>query len=151
MKDLNFSKFKMRIKNKENLYFIFDIIRKNWYLLTKEEWVRQHCIHFLIFTKKYPKSLINVEKKILINGMRKRYDIVVYSKQKDVIILVECKSYNVNINQDVFDQIAKYNLELKSRYLMISNGLSHFYYTINYELNEYLFMKDLPTYKNQPL
>ena len=151
MKDLNFSKFKMRIKNKENLYFIFDIIRKNWYLLTKEEWVRQHCIHFLIFTKKYPKSLINVEKKILINGMRKRYDIVVYSKQKDVIILVECKSYNVNINQDVFDQIAKYNLELKSRYLMISNGLSHFYYTINYESNEYLFMKDLPTYKNQPL
>ena len=151
MKDLNFSKFKMRIKNKENLYFIFDIIRKNWYLLTKEEWVRQHCIHFLIFTKKYPKSLVNVEKKILINGVRKRYDIVVYSKQKDVIILVECKAYNVNINQDVFDQIAKYNLELKSRYLMISNGLSHFYYTINYELNEYLFMKDLPTYKNQPL
>ena len=148
MKDLNFSKFKMRIKNKENLYFIFDIIRKNWYLLTKEEWVRQHCIHFLIFTKKYPKSLINFEKKILINGVRKRYDIVVYSKQKDVIILVECKAYNVNINQDVFDQIAKYNLELKSRYLMISNGLSHFYYTINYELNEYLFMKDLPTYKN---
>tara|TARA_B100000530_G_C15898233_1_gene464328 strand:- start:98 stop:544 length:447 start_codon:yes stop_codon:yes gene_type:complete len=148
MKDLNFSKFKMRIKNKENLYFIFDIIRKNWYLLTKEEWVRQHCIHFLIFTKKYPKSLVNVEKKILINGVRKRYDIVVYSKQKDVIILVECKAYNVNINQDVFDQIAKYNLELKSRYLMISNGLSHFYYTINYELNEYLFMKDLPTYKN---
>ena len=148
MKDLNFSKFKMRIKNKENLYFIFDIIRKNWYLLTKEEWVRQHCIHFLIFTKKYPKSLVNVEKKILINGVRKRYDIVVYSKQKDVIILVECKAYNVNINQDVFDQIAKYNLELKSRYLMISNGLSHFYYTINYELNEYLFIKDLPTYKN---
>ena len=151
MKDLNFSKFKMRIKNKENLYFIFDIIRKNWYLLTKEEWVRQHCIHFLIFTKKYPKSLVNVEKKILINGVRKRYDIVVYSKQRDVIILVECKAYNVNINQDVFDQIAKYNLELKSRYLMISNGLSHFYYTINYESNEYLFMKDLPTYKNQPL
>ena len=151
MKDLNFSKFKIRIKNKENLYFIFDIIRKNWYLLTKEEWVRQHCIHFLIFTKKYPKSLVNVEKKILINGVKKRYDIVVYSKQKDVIILVECKAYNVNINQDVFDQIAKYNLELKSRYLMISNGLSHFYYTINYELNEYLFMKDLPTYKNQPL
>ena len=148
MKDLNFSKFKMRIKNKENLYFIFDIIRKNWYLLTKEEWVRQHCIHFLIFTKKYPKSLVNVEKKILINGVRKRYDIVVYSKQKDVIILVECKAYNVNINQDVFDQIAKYNLEIKNRYLMISNGLSHFYYTINYELNEYLFMKDLPTYKN---
>ena len=151
MKKLNFSKFKMRIKIKKNLYFIFDIIRKNWYLLTKEEWVRQHCIHFLIHTKKYPKSLVNVEKKFIINGVSKRYDIIVYSTQKDVIILVECKAYNINLNQDVFDQIAKYNLRLKSRYLMISNGLSHFYYTINYESNEYLFMKDLPTYKKQPL
>ncbi len=151
MKNLNFSMFKMRIKSKENLYYIFDIIRKNWYLLTKEEWVRQHCIHYLIYTKKYPKSLVNVEKKFLINGVSKRYDIIVYSKQEDVIILVECKAYNININQDVFDQIAKYNLQLKSRYLMISNGLSHFYYTVNYDSNEYLFMKDLPRYKKQPL
>ena len=151
MKNLNFSKFKMRIKNKENLYYIFDIIRKNWYLLTKEEWVRQHCIHYLIYTKKYPKSLVNVEKKFLINGVSKRYDIIVYSKQKDVIILVECKAYDINLNQDVFDQIAKYNLQLKSRYLMISNGLSHFYYTVNYDSNEYLFMKDLPRYKKQLL
>ena len=151
MKNLNFSKFKMRIKNKENLYYIFDIIRKNWYLLTKEEWVRQHCIHYLIYTKKYPKYLVNVEKKFLINGVSKRYDIIVYSKQEDVIILVECKAYDINLNQDVFDQIAKYNLQLKSRYLMISNGLSHFYYTVNYDSNEYLFMKDLPRYKKQLL
>ena len=151
MKNLNFSKFKMRIKSKENLYYIFDIIRKNWYLLTKEEWVRQHCIHYLIYTKKYPKYLVNVEKKFLINGVSKRYDIIVYSKQKDVIILVECKAYDINLNQDVFDQIAKYNLQLKSRYLMISNGLLHFYYTVNYDSKEYLFMKDLPRYKKQPL
>ena len=151
MKNLNFSKFKMRIKSKENLYYIFDIIRKNWYLLTKEEWVRQHCIHYLIYTKKYPKYLVNVEKKFLINGVSKRYDIIVYSKQKNVIILVECKAYDINLNQDVFDQIAKYNLQLKSRYLMISNGLLHFYYTVNYDSKEYLFMKDLPRYKKQPL
>ena len=147
MKNLNFSVFKMRVKNKENMNFIFDIIRKKWFLLTKEECVRQHCIHFIVYNKEYPISLINVEKKILVNGLTKRYDIVVYSKNEEVIILVECKGYNINIDQDVFDQISKYNLELKSKYLMVSNGLSHFFYTVNYKLNKYTFIKDLPFHK----
>ena len=147
MKNLNFSEFKMRVKSKENTNFIFDIIRKKWFLLTKEEWVRQHCIHFLVYNKEYPISLINVEKKILVNGLTKRYDIVVYSQTAEVIILVECKGYNVNIDQDGFDQSSKYNLKLKSKYLMVSNGLSHFFFSINYNLNEYSFIKDLPSHK----
>jgi hypothetical protein len=147
MKNLNFSEFKMRVKNKENTNFIFDIIRKKWFLLTKEEWVRQHCIHFLVYNKQYPISLINIEKKILVNGLTKRYDIVVYSQTAEVIILVECKGYNVKIDQGVFDQVSKYNLKLKSKYLMVSNGLSHFFFSINYNLNEYSFIKDLPSHK----
>ena len=147
MKNLNFSEFKMRVKNKENMNFIFDIIRKKWFLLTKEEWVRQHCINFLVYNKQYPISLITIEKKILVNGLTKRYDIVVYSQTAEVIILVECKGYNINIDQDVFDQLSKYNLKLKSKYLMVSNGLSHFFFSINYNLNEYSFIKDLPSHK----
>ena len=147
MKNLNFSEFKMRVKNKENTNFIFDIIRKKWFLLTKEEWVRQHCIHFLVYNKQYPISLINIEKKILVNGLTKRYDIVVYSQTAEVIILVECKGYNVNIDKDVFDQISKYNLKLKNKYLIFSNLLSHFFFSINYNLNEYSFIKDLPSHK----
>tara|TARA_B100001057_G_scaffold224348_2_gene224651 strand:+ start:1163 stop:1618 length:456 start_codon:yes stop_codon:yes gene_type:complete len=149
MKNLNFSGFNMRVKNKENMNFIFDIIRKKWFLLTKEEWVRQHCIHFLVYNKQYPISLINIEKKILVNGLTKRYDIVVYSKTAEVIVLVECKGYNINIDQDVFDQISKYNLELKSKYLMVSNGLTHFFFSINYDSNVYSFIKDLPSHKKK--
>tara|TARA_B100001057_G_scaffold501242_1_gene622378 strand:- start:6100 stop:6555 length:456 start_codon:yes stop_codon:yes gene_type:complete len=151
MKNLNFNEFKMNIKNKENKNFIFDIVRKKWFLLTKEEWVRQNCVHYLIHTKKYPISLISVEKKILINGLNKRYDIVVYSKYGEALILVECKSYDIKLSQNIFDQIARYNLKLKSKFLMITNGLSHYFYTINYELKNYSFIIDLPEYKKENL
>ena len=148
MEKLSFPDFRIRFKNKENKHFIFDIIRKKWFLLTREEWVRQHCIHFLIFLKKYPKSLINVEKKLLVNGLSKRYDIIVYSKEGDVILLVECKAPNISISQDVFDQIAKYNLSVRSKYLMISNGLSHCFCKVNYESNDYYFLADIPDFKS---
>ncbi|MDG2371711.1 MAG: type I restriction enzyme HsdR N-terminal domain-containing protein [Flavobacteriaceae bacterium] len=147
MEKLSFPDFRIRLKNKENKHFIFDIIRKKWFLLTQEEWVRQHCIHFLIFFKKYPKSLINVEKKLLVNGLPKRYDIIVYSKKGNVILLVECKAPNIKISQDVFDQIAKYNLSIKSKYLMVSNGLSHYFCEVNYESNDYYFLADIPDFK----
>jgi len=148
MEKLNFPDYSIRFKNKENKDFVFDIIRKKWFLLTPEEWVRQHCIHFLIFNKNYPKSLINVEKKILVNKIPKRYDIVVYSKYGDAIILVECKASNINISQNVFDQIAKYNLSLKSKYLMVSNGMSHYFCEVNYESNNYYFLADIPNFKS---
>ncbi len=148
MEKLNFPDYSIRFKNRENKDFVFDIIRKKWFLLTPEEWVRQHCIHFLIFNKNYPKSLINVEKKILVNKTPKRYDIVVYSKYGDAIILVECKASNINISQNVFDQIAKYNLSLKSKYLMVSNGMSHYFCEVNYESNNYYFLADIPNFKS---
>jgi len=148
MEKLNFPDYSIRFKNRENKDFVFDIIRKKWFLLTPEEWVRQHCIHFLIFNKNYPKSLINVEKKILVNKIPKRYDIVVYSKYGDAIILVECKASNINISQNVFDQIAKYNLSLKSKYLMVSNGMSHYFCEVNYESNNYYFLADIPNFKS---
>lgn len=148
MEKLNFPDYSIRFKNRENKDFVFDIIRKKWFLLTPEEWVRQHCIHFLIFNKNYPKSLINVEKKILVNKTPKRYDIVVYSKHGDAIILVECKASNINISQNVFDQIAKYNLSLKSKYLMVSNGMSHYFCEVNYESNNYYFLADIPNFKS---
>lgn len=148
MEKLNFPNLNLRVKNKENKLFIFDIIRKKWFLLTPEEWVRQHCINFLVFTKNYPKSLINVEKKLLVNGNTKRYDIIVFSKNSQVLILVECKSSKITINQDVFDQIAKYNLTFKSKYLMVSNGLSHYFCLVNYNLKNYSFLSDIPDFKN---
>tara|TARA_B110000003_G_scaffold56724_2_gene56815 strand:- start:28119 stop:28568 length:450 start_codon:yes stop_codon:yes gene_type:complete len=148
MEKLNFPEFGIRLKNKENKCLIFDIIRKNWFLLTPEEWVRQHCIHYLIFIKHYPKSLINVEKKILVNGVPKRYDIIIFSKNGEVLLIVECKEPRIKISQSVFDQISKYNLTLKSKYLMVSNGLTHYFCSVDYLNNDYFFLTEIPKFKN---
>lgn len=148
MEKLNFPEFGIRLKNKENKCLIFDIIRKNWFLLTPEEWVRQHCIHYLIFIKHYPKSLINVEKKILVNGVPKRYDIIIFSKNGEVLLIVECKEPRIKISQSVFDQISKYNLTLKSKYLMVSNGLTHYFCSVDYLNNNCFFLTEIPKFKN---
>ena len=148
MEKLNFPEFGIRLKNKENKSLIFDIIRKNWFLLTPEEWVRQHCIHYLIFIKHYPKSLINVEKKVLVNGVPKRYDIIIFSKNGEVLLIVECKEPRIKISQSVFDQISKYNLTLKSKYLMVSNGLTHYFCSVDYLNNNYFFLTEIPKFKN---
>lgn len=146
MQKLNFIDFQFRFKNSENKVAIFDIIRKKFILLTPEEWVRQHVIHFFITTLKYPKSHINVEKVMKINGLIKRYDIVVFDKMGQILILVECKSTEIKINQTVFDQIARYNLTLKAPFLMLTNGLNHFFCEMDFENEAYVFLETLPIY-----
>lgn len=146
MEQLNFKSYPLRLKNKENKRYIFDVIRKKEILLTPEEWVRQHCLHFLIHDKKYPKSLINVEKKIDVFGQAKRYDIIVYKTSGEVAILVECKAPEVSIDQNTFDQIARYNLSVNSTYLMVTNGLNHIYCQMDYHNKTYHFLKALPAY-----
>ena len=123
------------------------MIRKKYLLLTPEEWVRQNCINFLISALSYPKSLINVEKQIKINGKLKRYDIVVFNPDGNVNILVECKAPSISINQDTFDQIAQYNMTLNSNYLMLTNGKEHYFCIMNFGNKTYSFIKELPKYK----
>ena len=147
MQQLNFPIYNFRFKNSENKLAIFDEIRKKFIILTPEEWVRQHVVHFLILEKKYPKSLINVEKSLKINGLTKRYDVVVYKNDGSILILVECKSTSIKISQTVFDQIARYNLTLNAEYLMVSNGLNHYYSKMDFENERYDFLKELPDYK----
>ncbi len=149
MQNLNFSKFSFRFKNKENKPFIFDVIRKKFVSLQPEEWVRQHCLQHLILEKKYPTSLINVEKELMINKLKKRYDIVIYKPNGSIHLIVECKSPKIKISQTTFDQIARYNLELNADYLMITNGINHYYCKMDLEAQRYEFLKDIPNYKLQ--
>ncbi len=144
MQSLNFLPYNFRFKNSKNKTMIFDEIRKKFIILTPEEWVRQNVVQFLLEEKKYPKSLINVEKILKINDLVKRYDIVVFNNNGSVNILVECKAPQIQISQQTFDQIARYNMQLNASFLMITNGLSHFYCKI--ENDNYLFLKDLPNY-----
>lgn len=144
MRELNFPKFQFRFKNSKNKLFIFDEIRKKYVILTPEEWVRQHVVHFLIDVKGYPKSYINVEKVVKINDMNKRYDVVVFSPKGEIFLLVECKEPNVSITQTVFDQIARYNSSLNAQFLMVTNGLNHYYCKLDYINKNYQFLADLP-------
>ena len=146
METLNFEHYPMSIKNKENKLYIFDVIRKKELLLTPEEWVRQHCIQFLLQEKKYPVSLINVEKSIQVYGQMKRYDIIVFTPKGKVKILVECKAPHIPLDQAVFDQIARYNLQVDSEFLMVTNGLQHIYCQLDYHQKTYHFLRELPAY-----
>ncbi|KIX22875.1 restriction endonuclease subunit R [Flavobacterium sp. 316] len=147
MQKLNFPTYSFRFKNSENKPYIFDEIRKKFIVLTPEEWVRQHTIQYLIQEKKYPKSYINVEKLVKVNDINKRYDIVVFNSSGSINLLIECKAPEVTIKQQTFDQIAQYNLVLKAEYLMVTNGLNHYFCIMDFENEKYTFLKELPDFK----
>ncbi|WP_430400596.1 type I restriction enzyme HsdR N-terminal domain-containing protein [Flavobacterium sp.] len=148
MQLLNFPTYSFRFKNSENKVSIFDSIRKKFILLTPEEWVRQHVVEFLLNEKKYPKSLINVEKVVKVNGMNKRYDVIVFNSDGSIFLLIECKAPEVKIDQKTFDQIARYNLILNAQYLMVTNGLNHYFCEMDFENEKYTFLKELPEFNN---
>lgn len=145
MQKLNFNSFSFRLKSNNNKTFIFDEIRKKFVILHPEEWVRQHLVRFLI-EKGYPKSYINVEKKITVNGLARRYDIVVFAPDGSIFLIVECKAPSLEITQKTFDQIARYNTEIHAEYIMVSNGLTHYFCRIDYQNGKYVFLEDLPPY-----
>ncbi|ARN77739.1 restriction endonuclease subunit R [Nonlabens spongiae] len=136
-----------RIKNTEKGQSIFDPIRKKFVHLTPEEWVRQHVVFMLLSRKRTPQNLMNIEKELNVAGTKKRYDILVYNKDGSIFLAVECKAPKVKIDQNVFDQIARYNLALDADYLMVTNGLSHYYCIMDYEHKSYNFIEELPDYQ----
>lgn len=146
MQNLNFPSFSFRLKASENKRLIFDIVRKKYVVLTPEEWVRQHTIHYLHFEKKYPISLMAVEKQVKINSLTRRTDIVIYNREGKPSIVVECKAPEVAISQATFDQIARYNLELDATFLMVTNGLNHYHCVMDHENQTYVFLEELPSF-----
>ena len=123
--DLNLPKAELKIKEEAGKKKVFDIIRKKWYILTPEEWVRQHWIHALINHAQYPIGLFEIESAIDFNGMKKRFDIVVRNKDLSIFLLIECKAPEVSISNDTFLQASKYAKILKPNYIFLSNGLQH--------------------------
>ena len=144
MKKLNFPNYEFRLKKEGQKRFIFDLIRKKYIQFSSEEWVRQNCIRFLIEEKRISRFSIAVEKEIEFNGIKKRFDIVSYSNQGKINLLVECKAPNIEINQKTFDQILIYNKILKSKYLMVTNGINHYYCKINEDRNNIKFLANFP-------
>ncbi|MGO1751679.1 MULTISPECIES: type I restriction enzyme HsdR N-terminal domain-containing protein [Psychroflexus] len=148
MQVLNFPAYHFDLKSNENNKFIFSRLRKKYLHFTPEEWVRQHCVQYLVKEKNFSINLLNEEKQVMINGMSKRYDLVGYQPNGKIRLLVECKAPSVKITQDTFDQIARYNMILKADYLMVTNGIQHYYCQIDYEKETYIFLRSLPDFKS---
>lgn len=147
MKTLNLPPYQFKLKQQGVRTQIFDSIRKKYVVLTPEEWVRQNFLQFLIQDKKYPASLIAVEAGLKYNQLQKRMDVLVYDKQGTPHLMVECKAPEVKINQDVFDQIARYNMVFKVKYLVVTNGMHHFCCLMDYTNNAYQFLEQIPVFE----
>ncbi len=115
---------KPRIRLNESKEEIFCVIRKKWLVITPEEWVRQNFLLYLIEELSYPASLISVEKRLMIGELARRYDIVVYSKNIQPLMVVECKEMNVALNEATILQVLRYNSLLQANYLIVTNGIS---------------------------
>ncbi len=123
--ELNLPPFDYKVQKQQGQLFIYDIIRKRYVVLTPEEWVRQHMIHYLVGCKSYSPALIAVERKIDLYGLKRRFDIVCYDRETNPYLIIECKAPTVALSQIVFDQVFGYNLVLAARYVAVTNGIDH--------------------------
>ncbi len=143
---LNLPAYAAKIQQDGTKSYIFDELRKKQLVLTPEEWVRQHWVHHLIHAKRYPRSLIKLEGGLKLNDMPRRSDLVVFDTNGNKILLAEFKAPSIKITQAAFEQIARYNTVHRIPFLLVSNGLQHYYCRIDFERSSFEFLADLPDF-----
>jgi len=126
MISIDFPKNKIKTKSIAGKDFLFDRVRKKWIFITEEEWVRQHIVVYLTMELKYPLSYIAIEKEIILGELKKRFDVLVYNKEHEPWMLIECKSPEVALTDEAVMQILRYHLALPVEYLVVSNGAKTF-------------------------
>ena len=142
---VNYPEPVFRFKEENGKEMIFDFIRKQWLLLNEEEWVRQNFIQFLVQELKYPSELIAVEKEIQLGDLKKRFDILVYDRDQNPWMLIECKASEINLDEKVLLQVLRYNISMPANFLVITNGqFTHAWEKINGELKE---IPQMPVWK----
>lgn len=147
MTRLNLPPFEIKLRGTKARPQIFDILRKKYIALTPEEWVRQHFVHFLVEHKGYPAALMANEIQLKVGEKTLRADSVLYSRELKPRMIIEYKAPHIPITQKVFDQISIYNMLLHVDYLVVSNGLQHYICKMDYNDKKYLFLEDIPDYK----
>ncbi len=147
MYKLNLPDYNPTLRKGEGKVWIFDIIRKKYVVLTPEEWVRQHFIHYLIDQFKYPKSLFRVESGLMYNKLQKRSDIVIHNRQGKPWMLIECKSPVIKLTQKAFNQVAVYNMTIGARYVAVTNGMAQVCFeAIDKPGREVKFLESFPSF-----
>lgn len=119
---INYPAPDFRIKKEGEKEFIFDLLRKKWIVLTPEEWVRQNFVQYLLQVKKYPSTLIAIEKEIRLGELRKRFDILIYDTHHQPWMMIECKAGIIKLDEKVLEQILRYNISVPVNYLIVTNG-----------------------------
>ena len=148
MQELNLPRYEISVKRNGERLTIFDFLRRRHVALTPEEWVRQHFVHFLVEHKGYPKGLLANEVELSVGEKNLRCDSILYDPSLKPRMIVEYKAPSVVVTQKVFQQIATYNLLVHVDYLLVSNGLTHYCVKMDYDNQKYLFLDDIPDYKN---
>jgi hypothetical protein len=146
MEKLNLPAYDVGLKKEHGKILIFDLLRKRYVVLTPEEWVRQHFIHYLINHLKYPKALIKVEGGLVFNTLQKRSDIVVFNREGNPWMMIECKAPELKLSKRTIRQASIYNHSLKAKYIVITNGLSHICCEINWNNSDTVVLDSMPQY-----
>ncbi|MCC8174552.1 MAG: type I restriction enzyme HsdR N-terminal domain-containing protein [Odoribacter sp.] len=145
--ELNLPSFEYKVKKENGQMLIFDVIRKKYVIITPEEWVRQHFVHYLVNHKKYPLTLMAVEKEIDLYGLKRRFDIVCFDRKATPFLIVECKAPSVSVCQKVFEQAFNYNVCLQAKYVVIINGIKHFCGYIEHEKG-FCLLNNIPEFNS---
>lgn len=150
MKQLNLPQYSLRITGKEGAETIFDPLRKKWVKLTPEEWVRQNFVQYLVNEGKYPQGLIGIEILFKFNSLKKRVDILVHNRKGEPVMIVECKSSDINISDfyedKVYDQLGEYNMGFGVPYVIVTNGIVHYAFKYSQETKKYEYLLEIPLY-----
>lgn len=139
-------KYTLKSKVINSKEYLFDELRKKWIINNPEEKVRQFFWKFLHYEKKYPKSLIAIEKKIMVNQLTKRVDILVYDSTGNPNVIVECKSAEIKLNEKTMHQILNYQSSLQAKFLVVTNGIDTYCLHINPKDKKPNFINSIPDY-----
>jgi hypothetical protein len=148
LKELNLPQYSFKITGKEGNELILDPLRKKYVRLTPEEWVRQNFISYLINAGSYPPGLIGVEVFFNLNSLKRRVDILVHNRQGKPVMIVECKSPEVKINDKIFEQIVTYNMGFRLPYIVVTNGMVHYACRVYPDKKKYEFLNFIPLYED---
>ena len=146
MINLNIPDQNIKLQTIKSKTYVFDFLRKKKLILTPEEWVRQNLVSHLVNDLNYPKGLTKTESSLKYNKLNKRADIIVLDRSMNNFMVIECKSYKLNLNKSNLNQAAVYNKIYRSRYLMLSNGMKHVICEYNWDDESFIFLDSIPKY-----
>lgn len=143
---LNLPPFDIQLEQRADKIYVWDVLRNKSIRLTPEEWVRQHFVHYLIEHLGYPKGLLMNEVSLEVGGVKRRSDTVLYTRQLAPQMIIEYKAPDISLSERVLNQILRYNFSLRVPFLILSNGLEHTAYHIDYEHQTYETLQAIPHY-----